>query len=490
MSMTQNRRELIRSGLYILIGFLSVITGIFTGPAHPGVTSLILLVCAAGLYFYIVLSVAGRNWMDIRAVFHGIWLGTIGLAALRLTEYQEPWQTETWLLLAAAYGVFQIGAGLGIRLAPGLYERCRRRCGVLRLGRFRFSLREDRLFTICVVTTLIGLACFGINVAIKGFVPCFSSDEYAYQEFYTRFHVFAVAATGVAGLCYYCIRTQKTTIVQKIILLLCIFYLVFLFPVLVVSRGVFLVAALSLTVTVFYLHGRKLWVLALCLIIIMGTYMGTSRLRNYSEGQLDTFTDATDMSILDGKPEIQRKVSKKAQQKDNETDSWVRTEPVFELPPQLTFLYSYLTVSHDNFNEAVKYTEEYTLGIRQLAPFNVLIRSQWLEQRKAEAEYYQVNPYLNTTNLIGDFYYDFRGWGVVVLMFLWAVVFGLIQGYYESGKGPFSLLALGNVMTPVALSFFSTWLSLFNFWMMWGVALLLAVAGCAVMTPKTRKAEK
>jgi hypothetical protein len=34
-------------------------------------------------------------------------------------------------------------------------------------------------------------------------------------------------------------------------------------------------------------------------------------------------------------------------------------------------------------------------------------------------------------------------------------------------------------MVPVALSFFSMWLSTFSHWLIWGVALLLAVAAYA-----------
>ena len=501
----------------VLAGILAMTVGFAVNSVNYNISSLILLVSAVCLYLFIVLGVAERNWLDIRAIFAGVWLGTIGLATFRFAGYQKQWQTETWIIIMLAYAAFQIGATLGINGGRKWYPVVRKKMSGLKLGHMRFELQENRLFSICVIVTLIGLACFSINVAIKGFIPCFSDDVNAYKVFYTKFHIFSTAATSVSGLCYYCIRTQKLKLWKRIVLLLCIFYLVFAFPIMVVSRGVFIVVALSLAVSVFYMHKKKLGALILCLIVILGVYAGTSYLRNYTDGQLKVFFNATQPTDPPAEPTIPTESTVPTEGTEptaptegteptaptegteptaptegtEPTEPMNPTEPVtpgdpqdqkplLELSPKMLFLYGYLTVSHDNLNEAVLHLQEHTWGIRQLKPFNVILRNPWIEEKNEEAEYYQVNPYLNTTNLIGDFYYDFGMVGVGVFMLLWAIVFGIIQSVYECGKGPFALLALGNTMTPVALSFFSSWLSGFNFWMFWGVALLLAIAACLI----------
>ena len=79
-----------------LAGFGVLLLSMLLNPVNHYLSSLLLIVSAVALYFLIVLYPAQRNWMDIRAVFTGVWLGTIGLATLRLTEYQEPWQAKTW----------------------------------------------------------------------------------------------------------------------------------------------------------------------------------------------------------------------------------------------------------------------------------------------------------------------------------------------------------------------------------------------------------
>ena len=486
---TGNRAMWKSAALYVLPTIAMLLTAPYVIEMNRILVCGILFMLAVGLYFYIVFGVADKNFLDIRAVFHGVWIGTISVASLKLAEYQEVWQVNTWVCMALAYLAFQLGTNLGIMLTARPLVRIRDFITRSRLGKLSFSMTESRLFWICIFATLIGLGCFVINVMIRGYIPCFSDDPTAYLTFYTRLHVFAVAATSVSGLCYYCIKTQKLGLIKKLILLLCIFYSTFLFPILVVSRGTFVVSAVSLTVVVFYLHRKKLWVLVSCLVVIVGVYLLASMLRGYTDAQLkEIFTPAT---ITIQTPQG----SKATEPGSKESEPTVPTEPTvtepsttkppvteppatieFTLPPKLAFVYSYLTVSHDNFNEAVENSVAYFYGIRQLAPFNVILRSQKLESAISNGERYLVREHLNTTNLIGDFYYDFHGWGVFFLMLLWAFVFGIMQQAHQQYKGIFSLMVLGNAMVPVALCFFATWLSNFSQWLLWGAILLMAIA--------------
>lgn len=430
------------------------------------VTGFLLIIIGIALYFCLVFSVADKNWLDMRAVFHATWISTIGLAAFRLTNYQEKWQVKTWICLALAYLMFQIGSHFGIALGEPLYNQIKTRFQNLKVCKIGFKTKENRYFWICVITTLIGLICFSINVAIRGYIPCFSNDMNAYLDFYTKFHIFSVASTGVSGFCYYCIATQKLNKVKKVILVLCILYATFLFPTMVVSRGVFLASALSLTVTAFYIHKKKFLILVGCLAIIASVYYGTSLLRNYTDDQLEFFFEPSEIDLDFEDPSND--------EFEDSTDDG--TNKTFSLHPKIAFIYSYLTVSHDNFNEAVQNASEYTYGIRQFEPFNTIFRINWVKEQLEEAEYYLVRPHLNTVNLIGLFYYDFHEWGVAIFMLLWSFVFGILQKIAELSKTPFVLLALGNAMVPVTLCFFAAWMSVFSQWMLWGVVLIFAVA--------------
>lgn len=442
MSQSANWKNMI----LMIVGFITILSGLLIRDENRFTIGLFIIVVGFLLYFLMVYSVAERNWLDVRAAFSGVWIVTIGLAALRLNDYQEQWQRKTWILLAVSYLVYQIGATIGTYHGKQLYGKLDVFASRIQFKHFFFKLKKERLFSICVGITLIGMLCFSINVAIKGFVPLFSSSLSAYVDFYTKFHMFSVAATSVSGLCYYCIKTQPLNKVKKSILWVCIIYLVILFPILVVSRGTFVVAAVSMTTTIYYLNQNKFRIFVLCLVTIMGIYLFASNLRGYSDEYLEEHFEPT------------------------KTESFV-------ISPKMAFLYAYLTVSHDNFNEAVENTKGYTWGARQFSPFNAILRIQAIRDMRDNGEWYQVRPHLNTVNMLGVFYYDFHEWGVVICTFLWAVIFGIMQGFYLKSRGAFSLQILSYAMNPIVLSFFASWVNMLTLWVFWGVICI-----CGVLT--------
>ncbi len=420
------------------------------------------IVGGIALYFVMVLTESRRDYLQIRALFTGVWIVTVSLCQMRFLGYQTLWLWKTWLCVILAYASFQVGGILSHRVYSYLLKRRKARKGRARRVRLEFSKRG--LFLFCTIGTLVSVVCFLINIAIRGYVPFFSMLPNAYLTFYTRFYVLCVAGTMLAGPCYYCMKTCKLRTWQKALLVACIVYNVFVFPILVVSRGTFLTAAISLSCAIYYLNKRQLKVLIACLIVMFGVYFMCSTARNYSDAQLNEFFE-TDTS------------------RDEETEDVVdddahlgEPEHTIQLPGKVAFIYSYLTVSHDNFNEAVKHCTKYTYGLRQLAPFNSVLRSDALEEALGNVEYYLVRPHLNTINLMGDVYYDFGMIGMLILPFLWALAFGLMQESYLRSRSGYGLLALGNAVAVVALCFFGTWMNYFTTWMFWGVALLLFFA--------------
>ena len=461
--------------LYTSIGTVLLILAAFIDPINHYISALLLLTGAVALYFLFALTAGSKNYLSLRAVFTLIWLFTIGLADLKLVDYQEPWQRATWFLLALAYAVFQIGLMIGSRLGEKISDWLTAKRG-LQKGRLKFELHPERLFGICVAVSAVGLVCFVINVCIRGWIPYFVKETGMYAQFYTKFYLFAVAASMISGLCYYCLKTQQLAKWKKAILIFCILYSTFIFPILVVSRGTFICSALSLTAAIFYLNKKKFWVLVTCVVVMFGVYEIGSAARNYTSDQLNALFQPSEIVINPGTDN-----PLEPGENPNHEDPG---ELTFQLPGKVAFLYSYLTVGHDNFNEAVQNATEYTYGIRQLKPFNVLLRSSKIDDVIATGERYLVKPYLTTVNLIGNAYYDLRWFGVGLFVLLWAIGFGAIESCYLKGKGVFSLLVLGNTLTPVALCFFESWMSEFSVWMHWGLILILCLIACITVVPK------
>ena len=470
------RKELLKHLPTLLIGTIALLACSVLNPVNHYACALMLLVCAVALYFYTAVIPAGRNWWDIRALFSAIWLATIGLASLRLTEYQRPWETATWLILGSCYAMFYIGSTLGIHLGQKCFNRCKDKGG-FSLKKISFRLHGERLFWICFGVTLFCIACFAANVAIRGFIPYFARTGNAYVDFYTKFHIFTTAGTGISGLCYYTLKTQKLSLWKKIFLWFSLVYSTFLFPMLVVSRGMFLTAALSLTTVIFYMNKRRFLLLVLSIAVIGAFYMEGTKARGYSEDQLNEFFEPSVIAPENGNADDPSADS-------GENGDTAVNNPGFQLSGSAAFVYSYLTVSHDNFNEAVRTVDTYTYGLRQLLPFNVIMRIGAIDARVEEVGHNFVREHLNTTNLVGEAYYDFGAIGPILLMLLWAIAFGMIQSIALSSDGPFGLMTLGNTITPVALCFFESWMSIFSHWMHWGFVLILFLM--ATITKKTQ----
>jgi len=440
--------------LNVAAGVAALLIAMELSNSHRFLAGLIVLAVAAAGYFLTVLFLYDRNWLDLRAVFAAVWLFSIGIGQLRLLSYQPLWQRKTWYCLALAYAAFELGVPVGMRIMEAREKKCGRKT-----GKRIVELHEERLFYICLFVTLIGFTCFLITYRMVGFLPLFPPEgsDYSYVDFYTRFHVFSVASTVISGLCYYTLRTQKLNGLKKAALLLCIVYETFVFPLLTVSRGTFLISSVPLTVTIFFLEKKRLRILALCLVVMVGFYLQISTGRGYSDDELETLFEPT----------------------------VVETDAVsVKLSPKESFIYCYFTVSHDNFDEAVRNVTEYSHGLRELKPFAVVIRIRALREKMDSFSHYLIREHLNTINIVGDAYYDFGIIGVGIMPFLWAVAFGMIQKRYLLHATPFSLITLGVTTTPAALSFFSPWMSDFTQWMFWGTILLCYIAA---IWPKRKK---
>lgn len=453
---------------------------------HRYLASLVFLVSAVVLYGYFVWK-DHKNYFSFPALFSGIWLLTLGLASLQLTDYQVDWVNESWWYSGIGYLCLICGLQLGRVIFPVLSKKFNMHDWTVfnRKSRIIFELKENRLFALCMVAAAVSLLAFIANIYVKGYLPFFSDSATAYTDFYTRFNIFVYAGTVASGLCYYCLKKQKLGRMKRVLLWAAIIYLVFLMPILIVSRGTFMVAALSLSAAVFFLNGRKFWVMVLCFVIMFAGYQVGSIARNLTDESLNALLQPKQIEISNdnngnqqqetGQPE---KGETNGENNGTENQTGTTSPSVFQLPSKVLFFYTYLTVGHDNFDQAVRFSKSYAMGVRELVPFNVILRSDSLTKKMENAENYLVRPYLNTGNFFSDAYYDFHLFGIVFLSLLWGVGFGIIEAFFLKYQTPCSFMVYGNTLTPVFLSFFTPWMSIFAVWLLWGTAFLIFLGSC------------
>ncbi len=478
--------------IIIAASVLVLLFGMLLDEVNQFVTGGLLIAAAICLYFLAVFKVCEKNYLSFSAVFNAIWIATIGLAQLRLLGYQKIWSDRTWLNLMLATALFQIAIPLGHIIADKFSDKLYS-LKTLKKGKIKLEFKQQRLFWICLFGTGIALLLFVWNILIKGYIPFFATQANGYLAFYTKRMVFVTAACVISPIAYWCIIKCNLSVLKKILMYVCIAINTFVIPILQVNRGVFIVASLMLTAAVFYLNGKKFLVMLLCLLVTFGFYEIASVARNYTDEYLNNIfepvefappieTPPADTPAVEtppaenpsmDTPDEETPPSETPPEEPSATQPEKPNNVNFKLPAKVSFLYGYFTVSHDNFNEAVNNASGYTYGVRQLAPFNVILRSPHIDAALADAEYYTVKYDLNTSNLISGVYYDLREFGVIIFVLLWGIALGIIEKIYLKHNGVFALATLGNALTPIVLPFFAPWFENFTLWLFWGTILLI-----------------
>lgn len=415
----------------------------------------ILIISGVILYFYLSTD-KEKNYLNSEALFSGIWLFTIGLAQLRIMEYQVIWNHRTWVVLGLAHISFFIG----IEFSKKINSCLNNSKDMTKLQNyFHYSTdNAEILFKITICTQCIGIIIFMIHILSKGYIPMLEShnNQRAYHSFYSRLVVLYVASYVSGGMSVFLIKKSVISKKRKIWLGINSFFIVFVIPVITVQRGQFLTAALIVVAFVYLLSDKKFIIVVLSLIIMLGTYQLGSTLRGYTNDQFKNLFPVKERT-------------------DSE-DSLAQIDRD-DVVNQIVFTYTYFTVSHDNFDSAVTNSEVRTNGVLQAKPFSVILRFPQLRKSIADAEVeikkFFVKPYFNTYNLIGYFYFDFGIFGVIVLMILWSFIFGIFEKLAVMSENPFFITLYGIFLIPVFFCFFSSWMSNFTIWLYCGTTMLM-----------------
>ena len=444
--------------------------------------SLILFFDALIVYFYISLN--KKNFYSLNSIFSAIWLGTISLSNLKILSYQRIWSNETWLYLALGFLIFNIFIEIGNT------KKNKRIDSILENLNFE-NFNNKYLFFVCLLFGFIAVFGFIMTAKICGYIPFFSYEYNNYSNFYTKYLLLSHFSIINIPLTYYC-YTKENNIVKKICLIFIIFVQVFLIPTLAVNRGIFLIGALLLTATVYYLGKRTFLKVAICLIFAFAGYEIGSLGRHYTNELLSSSFKQNESEIIEENNQNNEiseenqnsetiKENNSSKQNDTILEETIPTNEyseylekvndntyivhntnnslsdiTFKIPEKILFIYSYLTVSHDNFDLIVKYNDEYSLGIRQLLGFDFILK-RIIPNYKESLNYYYVQFNLNTNNFLGTSISDFGIIGLIIFCAVFGFISGFIEASYLKSNRIIDLLILSILSYCVVLSFFSNY---------------------------------
>ena len=424
-----------------------------------------IVFCVYAVTVYIYLYRLTGNPVDLMAVFSGVWFATIGLANLKLLDYQNIWVYSTWIYLAIGFLCLSMGILIGNRLK--IVSKIEKKMfSTVKNEQWRFT--KERIFPISITLCILSVIGFCITVKMVGFIPFFvTNDPNAYAKFYTKFNLIYIMSTMVAPISIYGIKNCNYGMIKKVLLILTIVINNIMLPLLAANRGIFIFTILSTAVYACILYSKKLTVFIFFIVISVAGYAVGSYARHFNAVG---FTQIPNEQEDEEDEEV-------AYQEGMLTDE-IKDNRLIALNGTTSMIYTYLIVGHENFNLAVKDGETLTYGIRQLNGFYLNFLSKWFGNYAEDFELHFVNPTLNTNNFLGSSFYDLRWLGIILFITLQGIAFGCIESYCLSKASPLVMILHGNNAAVVFLTFFEAMITHNSYYLYLFMIIILSILLC------------
>lgn len=392
------------------------------------IAGILLIICA----FFVFVNNArwNKTIIDLSSLFLVSWLSTLGLSMLRLLKYQIPWTIDFFFI--TYLGIISMVLGLNIG------KRIKMKTLVIKRS-FRMS------YMVVIIATLISIIMFILSYMQTGIIPLFSNKLTAYHDHYTKFYLIQVGMLPSAGLAFWVAKSFPLKRHQKVLMYFIIIIQLIIFPLLYVNRGVFVIGILFNLPALYYFSKNRKRLIKIGVISFIILILIITTARNYSDDEVDFFFQPKTVTIKDSD---------------------------FKLSSNMAMIYGYLTISHDNFNYNQKRIASYSYGSRLLQPFEVIIGTDLLKNLRAKNDLQNVSFGLNTHNLMGIIYYDFGLFGIISILFIYGMFFGIIERKFRRNMNPFNALVYGGCIIVTAFSFFTAWTTQFTLWMWWGTTFI------------------
>ncbi len=444
-----NKRKIDEGTMQTAIHLLCYIIACVSSYYFSVISSVVLIALAIESYLFFYKKT--NDIIDIIGVFSAIWDFSIGLGQLRLSAIQTDWLVVTWITFAFVPILFWYGFVLS---QNQIYFRKKRNGMVFKSydGGNKSKYYKDAVFW-----GFVSIGLMIVQYMIKGYFPFFNRTIEARFDFYTKFIIIIASLQVVPPIAICILMRDKTSNIKKFFLFVSMFGVI-ASTVLRTSRGDLMITICAMIPAV--VHGMMF------------------RAQNKRGNHLTDY---------------ERKLREKRCRKKI---AWIaaiivvgflivsgaRGETVWDLKQSFlmpyynnvfldskvfTFGYFYLVNGFENFDYAVRNCHEFTYGLRQLEPPSHVF--QWLKPVIADLPLYR-NLYSTTSCLITNFYLDFGFIGVVLEMFLFGYVTGIIHFYYKRNKEYITSCVYGVVFSICMLSFFDCWISVSTMWIMLGMA--------------------
>ena len=432
-----------------------------------------ILLCAVACGLAVLFYMESRWILDYRVILSLFWLGGEGIAALQLSNLQQPWNVRTWAAFGLFYLVYLWGWGLGSVLRNRRSDGKDHLTGSRRKssgspknidsgqtqgisGGQRMAMAEkkemiERIYASIRLVALVSMACFLAEVFIMGYIPLFSEDTHAYNYFHvTGIHYFTFSCMLVHPLTLIYVMEGGRPEIKRIGMLILWNVLALSIPILCISKFQFILTLL-LPVMVYLLYKRTIpWKkilpgAALLGVVAVVIFVFMTSQRNYEDGYLNQIFNMKN--------------------------------PAMPLP--LQYVYMYIANNYDNFNclaEAIcEGQASFAYGRKELFPVFALTGLKFVFPQLVNFPVFSTIAELNTLTILYDAYYDFGLVGCGMFGGILGLACSFLTSLVSKAKNPVSYLFYGQVAMYLLLSFFSTWFSNPTTWFWLAITWMLYV---------------
>lgn len=415
-----------------------------------------ILLCVGACTLAVIFYMESRWILDYRVILSLFWLGGEGIAALQLSNLQQPWNVRTWAAFGLFYLVFLWGWELGHvlqkriiggdALTGGRGERSGSPKNTDAGQTQRISDRQPmasaekqeligHIYASIRLVALVSMACFLVEVVILGYIPLFSEDTHAYNYFHvTGIHYFTFSCMLVHPLTLIYVMEGGRPEKKRTGMLILWNVLALSIPILCISKFQFILTLL-LPVMVYLLYKKNIpWKKILTGAAVLGSvavviFMFMTGQRNYEDGYLNQIFNMKN--------------------------------PAMPLP--LQYVYMYIANNYDNFNCLVEAICEgqasFAYGLKELFPVFALTGLKFKFPQLVNFPVFSTIAELNTLTILYDAYYDLGLLGCGLFGGILGLACSLLTSLVRKAKNPISYLFYGQVAMYLLLSFFSTWFS-------------------------------
>lgn len=391
--------------LLVIINIVLIGINIFGGSTIENLYLLAInIMLISGMIFFFF---ARNDAFNPIAMFSITWLGFVGIAQFKLSNYQSTWSNKTWICIIGSFITFVCGYYWANIFVNKNSKLCIR-------SQFN-KINVNRFYNIILWLLVAIVISLAIEVVVLGYIPILSDDPMAYKEFSFFYFHYVVVIAGIMPMLTLlykaCGGIRKIWVINFICIIISF---------LIVSRQLSILQFITSIIVYNYCY-KKITLNKLLIFVCIG---------------LIVFTFASSLRQLD-----QNFMHYASNFKEDKYHNIAQP-------------YMYSTMGFDNVNNLVNTKIEYDNGKRLI---NSLELFTGIKFDVNSTEDYLVTPIFTAPTYLYTLYFDFGLIGTLIIPFIIGIIISILYAKIKRSTNNINMAVYTLLLYCIMFSFFVNW---------------------------------